>query len=112
MKNLDISQTGTYYCAVAACGHILFGGGATLEFEDDGDSRVLVDLLCGALAFSTFLAVCLAFCVCTMNSRHNCHCDGMISNTSCLYLRGRFFSMNRMQTENIWTECVYFTGKH
>uniref|UniRef100_H3CDU2 Ig-like domain-containing protein n=1 Tax=Tetraodon nigroviridis TaxID=99883 RepID=H3CDU2_TETNG len=33
MKNLDISQTGTYYCAVAACGRILFGGGATLECE-------------------------------------------------------------------------------
>uniref|UniRef100_A0A674MAF8 Ig-like domain-containing protein n=1 Tax=Takifugu rubripes TaxID=31033 RepID=A0A674MAF8_TAKRU len=30
MKNLNTSQTGTYYCAVAACGHILFGNGNKL----------------------------------------------------------------------------------
>ncbi|CAF91357.1 unnamed protein product, partial [Tetraodon nigroviridis] len=39
MKNLDISQTGTYYCAVAACGRILFGGGATLECEESTRGR-------------------------------------------------------------------------
>uniref|UniRef100_H2S3J4 Ig-like domain-containing protein n=1 Tax=Takifugu rubripes TaxID=31033 RepID=H2S3J4_TAKRU len=35
MKNLNTSQTGTYYCAVAACGHILFGNGTTLVFEGE-----------------------------------------------------------------------------
>uniref|UniRef100_H2S3H1 Ig-like domain-containing protein n=1 Tax=Takifugu rubripes TaxID=31033 RepID=H2S3H1_TAKRU len=30
MKNLNTSQTGTYICAVAACGHILFGNGTKL----------------------------------------------------------------------------------
>uniref|UniRef100_A0A674PQD7 Ig-like domain-containing protein n=1 Tax=Takifugu rubripes TaxID=31033 RepID=A0A674PQD7_TAKRU len=38
MKNLNTSQTGTYYCAVAACGHILFGNGTTLVFEGESFS--------------------------------------------------------------------------
>ncbi|XP_042258214.1 uncharacterized protein LOC121890028 isoform X2 [Thunnus maccoyii] len=31
MKSLDLSHTGTYYCAVAACGQILFGNGTKLD---------------------------------------------------------------------------------
>ncbi|XP_049922983.1 uncharacterized protein LOC126404059 isoform X3 [Epinephelus moara] len=33
MKSLNLSHAGTYYCAVASCGHILFGNGTTLDFE-------------------------------------------------------------------------------
>lgn len=34
IKNLNISQ-GNYYCAVVACGHIVFGNGAKLEYEGE-----------------------------------------------------------------------------
>uniref|UniRef100_A0A671XVN8 Ig-like domain-containing protein n=1 Tax=Sparus aurata TaxID=8175 RepID=A0A671XVN8_SPAAU len=33
IKSLNLSHAGTYYCAVASCGHILFGNGTTLDFE-------------------------------------------------------------------------------
>ena len=33
MKSLNLSHAGTYYCAVASCGHILFGNGTKLDFE-------------------------------------------------------------------------------
>ncbi|XP_007555968.1 uncharacterized protein LOC103140661, partial [Poecilia formosa] len=32
VENLDASHAGTYYCAVASCGHIAFGNGTTLDF--------------------------------------------------------------------------------
>uniref|UniRef100_A0A3B5L6I2 Ig-like domain-containing protein n=1 Tax=Xiphophorus couchianus TaxID=32473 RepID=A0A3B5L6I2_9TELE len=31
MKNLNASHTGTYYCAVASCGHVVFGNGTMLR---------------------------------------------------------------------------------
>uniref|UniRef100_A0A671Y1P5 Ig-like domain-containing protein n=1 Tax=Sparus aurata TaxID=8175 RepID=A0A671Y1P5_SPAAU len=33
LKSLNLSHAGTYYCAVASCGHILFGDGTRLDFE-------------------------------------------------------------------------------
>lgn len=33
MESLNRSHAGTYYCAVASCGHILFGNGAKLNIE-------------------------------------------------------------------------------
>ncbi|KAM9335605.1 uncharacterized protein ABDE67_020603 [Symphorus nematophorus] len=32
IKNLSLSHAGTYYCAVASCGQILFGNGTKLDF--------------------------------------------------------------------------------
>lgn len=35
MEDLGPSDSGTYYCAVASCGHILFGNGTTLECKSN-----------------------------------------------------------------------------
>ncbi|CAK6973027.1 uncharacterized protein LOC122973263 isoform X2 [Scomber scombrus] len=35
MKSLNLSHAGTYYCAVASCGQIVFGKGTTLEFKHE-----------------------------------------------------------------------------
>ncbi|XP_060886908.1 uncharacterized protein LOC132958219 isoform X5 [Labrus mixtus] len=71
MKNLNLSHIGTYYCAVASCGHILFGNGTKLDFT--GDPPVLVYILSTALAFTTILVALLAFSLYKMKSR-NCMC--------------------------------------
>ncbi|XP_034712734.1 immunoglobulin kappa light chain-like [Etheostoma cragini] len=70
MKSLNLSHAGTYYCAVASCGHILFGDGTKLELEDEAVS-VLVYFLSGTTTFTTILSVLLALTVCIMNKGHN-----------------------------------------
>ncbi|XP_047451212.1 uncharacterized protein LOC125014221 [Mugil cephalus] len=60
MENLDQSHNGIYYCAVASCGHILFGNGTKLELKNEEVSLVLVYFLSGALAFTTILTLSLS----------------------------------------------------
>ncbi|XP_046905190.1 T cell receptor alpha chain MC.7.G5-like isoform X2 [Hypomesus transpacificus] len=38
-RNLSLSDAGTYYCAVASCGEILFGNGTTLNIEVSQTTR-------------------------------------------------------------------------
>ncbi|XP_053271656.1 uncharacterized protein LOC128429842 [Pleuronectes platessa] len=53
MERVNRSHAGTYYCAVAACGHIVFGNGTKLEFDDE--VNWLVYFLSGALGLTTCL---------------------------------------------------------
>ncbi|XP_030595557.1 signal-regulatory protein beta-2-like [Archocentrus centrarchus] len=51
-KNVSSSDAGTYYCAVATCGEILFGNGATLKIETSSWSQTastVIFLLCSVL---------------------------------------------------------------
>uniref|UniRef100_A0A3P9Q752 Ig-like domain-containing protein n=1 Tax=Poecilia reticulata TaxID=8081 RepID=A0A3P9Q752_POERE len=70
LKNLTVSNAGTYYCAVASCGQILFGNGTNLNFSLSDTKYLImccfclstaetdsVYLLTGALVFTTFLSV-------------------------------------------------------
>ncbi|XP_056456722.1 uncharacterized protein LOC130390666 isoform X2 [Gadus chalcogrammus] len=52
-NNVDSSDAGTYYCALAACGEIMFGNGTTLDITEP--DRHLVNMMLGIL-----LACCLA----------------------------------------------------
>ncbi|XP_018522635.1 uncharacterized protein LOC108877163 [Lates calcarifer] len=70
MKNLSLSHAGTYYCAVASCGHILFGNGTKLDIEHEVESLVLVYVLSGALTFTTIFSVLSAFLAFKLNKRN------------------------------------------
>uniref|UniRef100_A0A3B1JIL9 Ig-like domain-containing protein n=1 Tax=Astyanax mexicanus TaxID=7994 RepID=A0A3B1JIL9_ASTMX len=39
-NNLSLSDAGTYYCAVAACGHIIFGDGTKLDLRNQTGGKI------------------------------------------------------------------------
>ncbi|KAM9335615.1 uncharacterized protein ABDE67_020615 [Symphorus nematophorus] len=120
-NSLNLSHAGTYYCAVALCGHILFGNGTKLDFEDDGDSLVLVHFLSGTLAFTTILSVLLAFLVCMMNkscaesqARFAALSTEGYQNEDNLYdtvSKEHKVSRRRGRRDDTLSECVYFSTK-
>ncbi|XP_064181260.1 uncharacterized protein LOC135249673 [Anguilla rostrata] len=73
-RNLSLSDAGTYYCAVATCGEILFGNGTKLDVK--GNEALPLYCLAGALMLSVILNIVLA-----LNSRKSCkNCKGAASN--------------------------------
>uniref|UniRef100_A0A8K9Y288 Ig-like domain-containing protein n=1 Tax=Oncorhynchus mykiss TaxID=8022 RepID=A0A8K9Y288_ONCMY len=52
-RNLILSDAGTYYCAVASCGVILFGNGTQLDIEAE---KLLCCTSCANTNFHTWLA--------------------------------------------------------
>ncbi|XP_078025781.1 signal-regulatory protein beta-2-like [Epinephelus lanceolatus] len=65
-KDVSSSDAGTYYCAVATCGEILFGNGTKLDIEDisrcDSQNTVLF-LVCAALALSLIVIAVLVHAI-------------------------------------------------
>ncbi|KAM8748179.1 immunoglobulin kappa light chain-like [Acanthopagrus schlegelii] len=128
IKSLNLSHAGTYYCAVASCGHILFGDGTKLDFEDEVDSRILVYFLSGALTFTVILSVFLAYSMCLIKKRNKCNCaesharftapstinaesDQHEENLHYAALRGHRGDRSRRQKNKSETECVYSSVK-
>uniref|UniRef100_A0A3B3DSD8 Ig-like domain-containing protein n=1 Tax=Oryzias melastigma TaxID=30732 RepID=A0A3B3DSD8_ORYME len=75
MKNLNESHTGIYYCAVASCGHILFGNGTKLNLTVPLNS-VILHTLVGLLTIMSLLVVFLLFLLWKLNKRNNCTSTG------------------------------------
>ncbi|KAF1380432.1 hypothetical protein PFLUV_G00163680 [Perca fluviatilis] len=128
MKSLNLSHAGTYYCAVASCGHILFGHGTKLEFENEVYSPVLVYFLSGTSTFTTILSVLLALTVCMMNkgnSRQSKESQARCPAPPTANAKGHQHAENlyyaalsadlskrpRGQRDPTWSECVYYSVK-
>ncbi|XP_036845172.1 uncharacterized protein LOC110531679 [Oncorhynchus mykiss] len=81
-RNLSLSDAGTYYCAVASCGEILFGNGTKLDIKDNGaEPFLLVYCLSSALGLSFILITVLGFIMYNMNKRKCLQCRGPVSQT-------------------------------
>ncbi|XP_034399679.1 uncharacterized protein LOC117737684 isoform X2 [Cyclopterus lumpus] len=66
-KNVTSSDAGTYYCAVATCGEILFGNGTKLDIKETGlgslSDNIFLLLLCAVLAISVNVAAFLIYAI-------------------------------------------------
>ncbi|CAI5672421.1 unnamed protein product [Oreochromis niloticus] len=118
MNNLNVSHAGTYYCAVASCGHILFGNGTKLDFEHNV-------FWSGTFAVTSILSVLLAFSVCVISKK--CICKSPESQASLpkadamgfqeaerLYFPSSTVNLrhrSRSQKDHTWSECVYYSVK-
>ncbi|XP_071334042.1 immunoglobulin kappa light chain-like [Trachinotus anak] len=118
MQSLNRSHAETYYCAVASCGHILFGNGTKLDYDYDVSSVVLVYVLSGALAFTTILVIFLTFSVYKMYKRIYCCTDSATStpntelcqdaeNLHYAALKAPKVNRSRRQRDDAPSECVY-----
>ncbi|XP_045062435.1 carcinoembryonic antigen-related cell adhesion molecule 1-like [Coregonus clupeaformis] len=75
-NNLSLSDSGTYYCAVATCGKILFGNGTKLNIKGNTVDPIVLSLG-AAVAFCVILIFILA---CTKTKRQTCdHCKASVS---------------------------------
>uniref|UniRef100_A0A674N1Y9 Ig-like domain-containing protein n=1 Tax=Takifugu rubripes TaxID=31033 RepID=A0A674N1Y9_TAKRU len=88
MRNLNTSKAGTYYCAVATCGQILFGNGTKLDIGQYGQNRASssdkpVYFLTGALVFTTILCVLLALSLFKLHKRISSQNTGTPTDPSC-----------------------------
>ncbi|XP_060951292.1 uncharacterized protein LOC133028113 [Limanda limanda] len=124
IERLNRSHAGTYYCAVAACGHIVFGDGTKLEFDDE--VNWLVYFLSGALGFT--ISLLLAVFLYKINKRRCWRCSEsrtQPSSPSTTSAEGNqhaddlhyaavnvnVASRSRRQRDNTNDECVYSSVK-
>ncbi|XP_020501263.2 immunoglobulin kappa light chain [Labrus bergylta] len=119
VEKQNFSHDGTY-CAVATCGHILFGNKTQL---DSANGIVLEDFLIGALAFSMTLVIILGYATYTTYRSNRSHCtdsrtsNGLTSNAVDFQdTDGIHYSVLRVQKVNnrptrhecdTLSECVY-----
>ncbi|XP_051275414.1 uncharacterized protein LOC127374294 isoform X2 [Dicentrarchus labrax] len=70
-KNVSSSDAGTYYCAVATCGSIIFGSGTKLDIEGTSlwsvdvlqKDSIILFVLCAVLAISVIVIAFLIFTI-------------------------------------------------
>ncbi|XP_071335546.1 uncharacterized protein [Trachinotus anak] len=80
-RNVSRSDAGTYYCAVASCGEIVFGEGTKLEVEQNS-LPVFVWCVVAALLVSLILNIILICILCKRARRTNLQSGGSHSQLS------------------------------
>ncbi|XP_006809769.1 uncharacterized protein LOC102783198 [Neolamprologus brichardi] len=120
MKSLNLSQ---HHCAVASCGHILYGSGTALDIIQKAESLLLVHFFSGALALTAILTGFLAFTLYKLSKQHR-RCAETSTTSTELHqdsenkenlhyaaLRNHKTNRSRKKTDQTQSDCVYSSVK-
>ncbi|KAM3612287.1 uncharacterized protein V6R79_006287 [Siganus canaliculatus] len=111
-KNISQSDTGTYYCALAMCGEIIFGKGTTLDIK--GDKPWSSDVFHPNIVMIVLMTCCLATSVFVMASLFHSNrkrpCD-YCNNKAADKLHENITTRNSKGREDTWVyTTVVFTA--
>ncbi|XP_047242543.1 uncharacterized protein LOC124881090 [Girardinichthys multiradiatus] len=77
LRSQNVYDNGTNQCAVASCGHMLFGDWKHKESPGEmNSSELVIYILSGALIFTIILSAGMAFSLCRMKKTIRSHCTG------------------------------------
>ncbi|XP_045887124.1 uncharacterized protein LOC123958012 [Micropterus dolomieu] len=97
-KNVSSSDDGTYYCAVATCGKILFGDGTKLDIQGPSIWSKMTNsisfLLCAVLAISLIVIAFLIYAIKT--SKSDC------SNAAVVLQQNSGYQKTQQRNKDTW----------
>ncbi|XP_029957436.1 uncharacterized protein LOC115395898 [Salarias fasciatus] len=127
LHNLTQAHAGTYYCAVVSCGHIVFGNGTRLDFEEKTDRTVLIGFLSGCLTLTTIFSVFSTAFMYKMNKRSKSQSQESVPGLSSplkadikgyptagsLYVAALSVNLAdcSRRRDPTWSACVYYSVK-
>ncbi|XP_024138618.1 uncharacterized protein LOC112152990 [Oryzias melastigma] len=84
LKNVSSSEAGLYYCAVAACGKMIFGNGTKLDVQVDStheamSNNIFFFLFFGTLVFSLMI---ITFLICVVSKKSCAVCKARLPCTA------------------------------
>uniref|UniRef100_A0A8C6SUC7 Ig-like domain-containing protein n=1 Tax=Neogobius melanostomus TaxID=47308 RepID=A0A8C6SUC7_9GOBI len=103
VRNLSSEQTGTYYCAVAACGKVLFGNGTKVKIKEkyySKDQGLVYISDCNNGIIHILNVLCI-FCLFLG--------QGFPKLLQYMATEQVTKSEGRGQRDDTWSECVYFS---
>ncbi|XP_055012599.1 uncharacterized protein LOC110168904 isoform X2 [Boleophthalmus pectinirostris] len=120
IHNVSAEQTGTYYCAVAACGQVLFGNGTRVSIDASSSGAlkaapVHVYVLSGALMFTSSLLIAMTLYLCLKNSSGSGENSASSAKSKGFPKLVQYMAAeqraeeSRRLTDGTWTECIYYS---
>ncbi|XP_059918935.1 uncharacterized protein LOC132465985 [Gadus macrocephalus] len=107
-NNVDSSDAGTYYCALAACGEVVFGNGTKLDLTEP--YRHLVTVVLGIL-----LACCLVGNIIQFIARNKKHvwehCKGTLSSSDHVATDSVIQEQQDRETDSLNYAALDFPGR-